>query len=199
MKQDIDEELRFHLEQRTAENLAAGWRRRKPRARRGGGSAICKSVREECREKRGASFGEETLRDLRFAFRQLLKNPGLHGRGRADSRARDWSQHCHFSAWSTPLLFRPLPFHDPGQLVWIANGTGGRSGSFPRNHPRRNFRDWCEQNKSFKSLAAYFAFFDFFNPTLMSDGEAVRLQGVGIPKIFWIRSGFSPLGRGFSP
>ena len=68
MKREIDEELRFHFEQRTAENIAAGMTpeeaAREARKRFGN----VQSVREECRDKRGASFGEDTLRDLRFAF-----------------------------------------------------------------------------------------------------------------------------------
>src|SRR5256885_17050015 len=77
VKQEIDEELRFHLEQRTAENLAAGMSpedaAREARKRFGN----LQSVREECRETRSVNFGETTWRNLRFACRQLLKNPGF--------------------------------------------------------------------------------------------------------------------------
>src|SRR5262245_41486386 len=77
IKREIDEELLFHLGQRTAENIAAGMSSeeaaRKARKRFGNLQSVC----EECREHRGASFGEATWRDVRFAFRQLLKNPGF--------------------------------------------------------------------------------------------------------------------------
>ena len=77
MKREIDEELRFHLEQRTAENIAAGLTPeaavREARKRFGN----VQSIREECRAVRGASFGETTLQDLRFGLRMLLKNPGF--------------------------------------------------------------------------------------------------------------------------
>src|SRR5262245_22891565 len=77
VKGEIDEELRFHLEQRTAENVAAGMpaedAARDARKRFGN----LQSIREECRELQQASFGEAILQDVRFGWRILRKNPGL--------------------------------------------------------------------------------------------------------------------------
>src|SRR6185369_16243503 len=77
VKQDIDEELRFHVETQTAKNIAAGMS--SELAKR----AACKSfgniqtVREDCRSVHGASFGETLLQDLRFGARMLIKSPGF--------------------------------------------------------------------------------------------------------------------------
>src|SRR2546426_11451879 len=63
LKLEIDEELRSHIEQCTAENVAAGMSRdeaaRDARKRFGN----VQSVREECRSVRGASFGEALVQD----------------------------------------------------------------------------------------------------------------------------------------
>ena len=60
IKQEIDEELRFHIEQRTAENIAKGMTPEDAarEARKLFGNV--QSVREECRDVRRASFGETT-------------------------------------------------------------------------------------------------------------------------------------------
>jgi predicted permease len=95
------------------------------------------------------------------------------------------------------LLFRPLPFHEPGRLVWIANtGTTGLSGATTRV---ANFSDWRSANKSFEDLAAYFAFFDYGSYNLIGAGEPERVIGVGVSQTFLDLLGVAPLqGRGFT-
>src|SRR5260370_34169556 len=64
------------------------------------------------------------------------------------------------------LLIRPLPFRDPGNLVWIANDVAvGLSGQTVQvNH----FLDLREQRRSLSDLAAYFAFYGFGDSKLTS-------------------------------
>jgi predicted permease len=77
VKQEIDEELRFHVEQATVEGVAAGMSPEKAarEARKQFGNL--QSVREECREKRGANFGESAVQDIRLGMRMLRRNPGF--------------------------------------------------------------------------------------------------------------------------
>lgn len=95
------------------------------------------------------------------------------------------------------LLFRPLPFPEPGRLVWITNSHPGGEG-IPGMNRRANFRDWRELTHSFHDLAAYVAFSDRMNNTLTGAGEPTRVETVMVTQSFLEVLGVTPrLGRGF--
>jgi predicted permease len=108
VKREIDEELHFHLERRTAENIAAGMTpegaAREARRRFGN----VQSVREECRERRGASFGEGVSQDIRFGARMLWKNPGFTV-AVVLSLALGIGANATVLCWLQNIVLRPLP------------------------------------------------------------------------------------------
>jgi len=136
------------------------------------------------------------MNDLRFAFRQLLKNPGFTAVAVLTLALGIGACTAMFSLVHAVLL-RPLPFRDADRLVWIENvGSGGLSARTTRVD---SFLEWRAQNASFEELAAYFAFFDYSRYTLIGSGEPRRLRGVGISKNFLDVLGVRPLlGRGFT-
>lgn len=75
VKREIDEELHFHIEQRTAEHIAAGLSPEEAAraARKRFGNV--QSIREELRELRGISWLDSFSRDIRFGLRILAKQP----------------------------------------------------------------------------------------------------------------------------
>src|SRR5512143_1656346 len=71
---EMDEELRFHLESMIQENIRAGMR--PDEARR---SALLTfggldKTKEECRDTRWTKFVDDLWRDLRYGIRILVKN-----------------------------------------------------------------------------------------------------------------------------
>ncbi len=77
VERELDDELRFHLDQQIAENLAAGMSAKDARyaARRAVGAI--EQVKEECREMRGMQYIESFVQDIRYGVRTLSKNPGF--------------------------------------------------------------------------------------------------------------------------
>jgi len=77
VEDELDEELRYHLERQIDENIAAGMGSREARR-----AALREFIRfeqrkEECRDMRGINLIDEMAQDLRFAIRQMTKRPGF--------------------------------------------------------------------------------------------------------------------------
>src|SRR5688572_1463833 len=93
------------------------------------------------------------MNDLKFAFRQLLKNPGFTAVAVLTLALGIGANTAIFSIVSSVLL-RPLPFKDPDRLVtvWERNVKRG----YEMNHVAvATFLDWKTQNKAFESMAAF--------------------------------------------
>ena len=134
--------------------------------------------------------------DLRYTFRNLGRSPGFFAVAVLIVGLGIGATTAIFSVVNAVLL-RPLPFHEPERLVWIANTMEGNglSGVTSRSG---NLRDWRELNRSFESLTGYFAFFNYSSFTLAGDGEPERLVGVGVAQNFLDVLGVRPqLGRSF--
>src|SRR6185503_11798077 len=136
------------------------------------------------------------MNDLKFALRQLFKNPGFSAVALLTLALGIGACTAMFGVVHAVLL-RPLPFREPQRLVWIENiGTGGLSARTTRVD---NFLEWREHDQSFEKLGAYFAFFDYERYTLLDHGEPQRLRGVGISQNFLDVLGVRPLlGRTFT-
>src|ERR1700682_3866261 len=77
VEQELDKELRFHLDRQTEENIAAGMPPEQARyaaVRRLGGVT---QIEEECRTMRRTDFIESFWYDLRYTFRTLGRSPGF--------------------------------------------------------------------------------------------------------------------------
>jgi predicted permease len=194
VKHDIDEELRFHFERRTAENIAAGMSPEEAAraARKRFGNA--QVIREECREAHGASFGETTIQDIRFAVRMLGKNPGYTAVSVLTLALGVGANTAIFSIINCVLL-RPLPYRDPGRLVIVGENN------LKRGHPEMsiapgNLRDWSEQSSVFEDLAGQIQ-----SPATLTGLETPEHVNVSwtTPNFFNVFGVPPLLGRTFNP
>jgi predicted permease len=148
----LDSELRFHVEQQTADNIAAGMNpdeaRRRALAQFGG----LEYIKEETRDARGTQFLESLLQDLRFALRMLRKSPGFTAVAVLTLALGIGANTAIFSLVDC-LILRPLPITNPGRMVFLTlswKGSGiGTSFSYP------NFQEIQRQTSNvFSGLVA---------------------------------------------
>jgi predicted permease len=134
--------------------------------------------------------------DLKYTFRNLSRAPGFFFVAVTIVGLGIGATTAIFSVVNAVLL-RPLPFHEPERLVWVANTEegGGLSAVTSRTS---NLRDWRRLNQSFESLTGYFAFYNYSSFTLGGNGDPERLVGVGVAQNFLDVLGVRPqLGRNF--
>lgn len=140
---------------------------------------------------------DSLLQDLRYTFRTLGRDAGFTTFAILIVGLGIGASSTVFSIVNA-LLLRPLPFRDPGRLVWIANHdeTGGLSGQTTQVG---HFLDLRAQNQSFSDIAAYFAFYGVGDNKLTGQGEPERLSGVPVSQNFFPLLGVKPqLGRLFT-
>ena len=112
------------------------------------------------------------MNDLRFAIRQLLKNPGFTAVAVLTLALGIGANTAIFSIVDT-ILLKPLPYEDAGQLVqvWEAPQPGKRNSVSPGA-----FLDWKEHAAIFEGLWVV----DETEKILIGKGEPERIRGVGM-------------------
>jgi len=115
-EQELDEELRQHLESRTEENISRGMS--PAEAKRAAHLAIggVEQAKEACREQRGFFFLDTVLQDLRFAARSLATRPSFAVIAILILALGIGATTAVFSVVDR-VLFRSLPYPDDDRLV----------------------------------------------------------------------------------
>jgi putative ABC transport system permease protein len=113
---ELEEELRGHLDALTEENIRRGMTPEEARyaARREFG--VVEQIKERYREQRGLPFLDTLLQDLRFALRTLAKRPGFAAVAILTLALGIGATTAVFSVVDR-LLFRSLPYPHDERLV----------------------------------------------------------------------------------
>jgi predicted permease len=148
---ELDEEFQYHLERKTDEFLAQGMSREE--ARRAALRAMdgLELRKEECRDTRRVNWLQDTIQDLRYAARTLLRNPGFALIAVVTLALGIGANTAIFSLVHTTLL-QPLPFAHPEQLVELRQ-TEAAPGDYPLTG--EDYLDWRAQNSTFSDMSLY--------------------------------------------
>ena len=137
---------------------------------------------------------ESTFKDLRFAFRGLLKRPGFTVVALVALALGIGANTAIFSLVNAVVL-QPLPFPEPDRLVWVygnIRNAGNRASVSPLD-----FLDYRNQNKTFEQFAASTTL--PVPVTLTGSGEPERLQASTITGNYFDVFGVVPaFGHGFT-
>jgi predicted permease len=153
---EIETELRFHLVQLTEENVAAGMPEEQARrmARLTIGNVT--HFQEECRDMRRVNYIDDLLRDLRYAGRNLGRNPGFAALAVLIMALGIGANTAVFSVVNAVLL-KPLAYSHPDRIVTLSDFSTLHEAStaLSRQVSIPNVLDWQSQNSSFEAMAYY--------------------------------------------
>jgi predicted permease len=186
----LDAEIESHIRLRTEDYVSRGVlpdeAERRARIELGG----IAQLREAHRETRSLPFVDTLVQDLRYAFRGMRRDAAFTAFAILITGIGIGASSTVFSVVNT-LLLRPLPFRDPGSLIWIANQEWSTQ--------VEQFQDLRDQNRSFTDLAGWFAGYGAGDWQLTGTGEPERLTGVPVTRNFFSLLGVEPvLGRSFT-
>ncbi len=180
--EEMDEELRSHIQQRADDLERSGVGRAEAERRAHIEFGGYEKYREESHEALGGNFIETLLLDLRYSLRVLRKSPGFVVAAIATLALAVGANAVVFGILNA-LVLRPLPVADAKGLWAIEHFD-----SYP------NYLDLRERNRSFQSLAAWKMVF-----TAMDTGDdAEGVTGYATSGNYFDVLGLEPsLGRFF--
>jgi len=195
-ERDLDAEVRAHLELLVAEKMQRGLSpadsQREARIELGG----VEQVKEEVRAARSGAWLEQLLQDVRYAARQLRRNPGFTAVAILTLALGIGVNTAIFSVVNSVLL-RPLAYPHPERLYLVREIVPQYAKFVPSllaNLP--DFQIWRKQVHAFEDVAIA----EGASAILSGTGEPQRIHGVRASANLLELLGVRPaLGRTFLP
>jgi macrolide transport system ATP-binding/permease protein len=194
LEDDLDEELRSHLEMAVELNVRKGMSAegaRREAIRSFGG---VEQTKENYRDQRGLPMIETTLQDLRFGLRMLRRSPGFSLLAILCLTLGIGANAAVFS-WIEGILFRPYPAVTHQEQLFALTGTArGESGPTLTSWP-----DILDLQRSC-ALVDSFIVTKIMGTTLSIGDRAEVTSGSIVSANYFDAIGVHPmLGRGFEP
>jgi macrolide transport system ATP-binding/permease protein len=194
LEDDLDEELRSHLEMAAELNLGKGMSAQDARREALRNFGGVEQTKENYRDQRGLPMIETTLQDLRFGFRMLRRSPGFSALAILCLTLGIGANAAVFS-WIEGILFRPYPaVTHQEQLLALAGTARGESG-----HTAISWPDFADLQRNCTLFDAFFVS-KIMGTTLSIGDRAEVTTGSIVSANYFDAIGVHPiLGRGFEP
>jgi predicted permease len=193
---ELDEEVRFHLEQQTAMYVRAGLSPEEARRRARLDFGSVDATKETHRDQRGTRGLEDLVGDMRYALRSLWRDRALAVAGALTLALGIGATTAVFSAVNAVLL-RDLPFREPDRLVEVWEENSDR-GWYKNVVAPANMLDWKQRASGFEDIAGYTDYST--SVTLIGFGEPQLINSTNVTGNFLSVLGVTPLlGRGLEP
>jgi predicted permease len=194
LEEDLDEELRSHLEMAVELNLGKGMGPEDARREAMKSFGGVEQTKENYREQRGLPMIETTLQDLRFGFRMLRRSPGFSILAILCLTLGIGANAAVFS-WVEGILFRPYPAVTHQEQLLAITGTA-RGESDPTDLSWPDLLDLQRSCRLFDS----FIVTKIMGTTLSIGDRAEVTTGSIVSANYFDAIGVHPiLGRGFEP
>ncbi len=190
---DIDREMRSHVDLQTEANIRAGMPPAEARAAAWRSFGSRSRALDEAYDVKGGGVFETVLQDVRYGARMLAKHKAFTAIAVITLALGIGANTAIFSVVNE-LLLRPLPYRDADRIVtlWEVSPEGRHQNTTSR----QNFRAWKAQGSSFEQMAA----FSDQRVNLTGTGEPEELSVTFATAEFFKVLGVEPiLGRTFLP
>ena len=191
LDQDLDEELRSHMEMRAEDNMSAGMPAEEARfdaRRRFGYPAL---IKESSRAQRIVLWVETVLQDARFGLRMLRRSPGFTLVAILTVALSIGATAAVFTVINSVLL-RPLPYENPNRLIVIATFMPHENSEVTASPHYAAFKN---NSRILEDAGAYSP--EDYN--VSGAGEPERLHGTVATASFFSTLGIRPaMGRVFT-
>src|SRR5207253_4150225 len=192
--QELDDELRDHIELKTAQYLAKGVpmdeARRQALLEMGG----LEKRKEECRDARRVSWIHDLSQDLKFGLRMLRKSPGFTAVA-VFTLAFGIGTNTALFSMVNGVLLRALPYAEPSRLYAIHEVVPQWISSDPSLAVNGgNFLAWKKDSHAFSAMTLL----DSTDGSLLGMGHPQWLYGAAVTSDFFSTLGAQlQLGRAF--
>ncbi len=149
VERELDEELQYHLRQKTEDYVAQGMTPEQAHYAALRAMDGITQRKEECRDARGINAIDNMMGDIRYSLRILAKSPGFTAVAVATLALAIGANAVVFSVLNA-LILRPLDVPQPQSLYTIERGNDK---SLELSYP--DYLDLRDRNRSFDGLAAY--------------------------------------------